>query len=155
MNGTTNPSELPRPVEILLVEDSPADVALTQEALQDSKLRNNLHVVTDGEAAMAFLRQSGDYASKPRPDLILLDLNLPKKNGREVLAEIKTDPVLQLIPIVIMTVSQDERDILESYRLHANCYIRKPVKFAEFIEIVKSIESFWFSIVTLPPKPGS
>jgi CheY-like chemotaxis protein len=155
MNGTTNQSEIIRPVEILLVEDSPADVALTQEALLDSKLRNNLHVVTDGEAAMAFLRQTGSYASKPRPDLILLDLNLPKKNGREVLAEIKEDPALRLIPVVIMTVSQDERDILESYRLHANCYIRKPVKFREFIEIVKSIESFWFSIVTLPPKPGS
>jgi CheY-like chemotaxis protein len=155
MNGTTQQSELPRPVEILLVEDSPADVALTQEALQDSKLRNNLHVVTDGEAAIAFLRRTGMYASKPMPDLILLDLNLPKKNGREVLAEIKADPILRLIPVVIMTVSQDERDILESYRLHANCYIRKPVKFGEFIEIVKSIESFWFSIVTLPPKPGS
>ncbi len=155
MNQTTNSSEVTRPVEILLVEDSPADVALTQEALQDSKLRNNLHVVTDGEAAMAFLRNAGIYASKPQPDLILLDLNLPKKNGREVLAEIKADPVLSLIPVVIMTVSQDERDILESYRLHANCYIRKPVKFGEFMEIVKSIESFWFSIVTLPPKPGS
>lgn len=147
----TNP-ELSRPVEILLVEDSPADVALTQEALQESKLRNNLHVVTDGEAALSFLRNTGPYAGKPRPDLILLDLNLPKKNGREVLSEIKSDPSLSMIPVVIMTVSQDERDILESYRLHANCYIRKPVKFEEFIKIVKSIESFWFTIVTLPPK---
>ncbi len=150
----TNP-ELSRPVEILLVEDSPADVALTQEALQESKLRNNLHIVTDGEAAMAFLRNASPYTGKPRPDLILLDLNLPKKNGREVLAEIKADASLSLIPVVIMTVSQDERDVLESYRLHANCYIRKPVKFEEFIKIVKSIESFWFTIVTLPPKAGA
>jgi len=153
MNGSPLQSDLPRPVEILLVEDSPADVALTQEALMDSKLKNNLNIVTDGEAAMAFLRRSGTYASAPRPDLILLDLNLPKKNGREVLAEVKTDLSLKLIPVVIMTVSQDERDIIESYKLNANCYIRKPVKFEEFIHIVKSIENFWFSIVTLPPTP--
>jgi CheY-like chemotaxis protein len=138
-------------VEILLVEDSPADVALTEEALMDSKLKNNLHIVNDGEAAISFLRRTGTYASVPRPDLILLDLNLPKKNGREVLAEVKADPSLRTIPIVIMTVSQDERDIIESYQLNANCYIRKPVKFEEFIQIVKSIEHFWFSIVTLPP----
>ena len=155
MNGSTVDSNLKRPVEILLVEDSPADVALTQEALMDSKLKNNLYVVSDGEAAMAFLRRSGTYASAPRPDLILLDLNLPKKNGREVLAEIKMDPTLRPIPVVIMTVSQDERDILESYNLNANCYIRKPVNFEEFIEIVKSIEHFWFSIVTLPPDTGT
>ena len=144
-----------RPIEILLVEDSPADIALTKEALQESKLLNHLSVVTDGEEAMAFLRNEGTFESAPKPDLILLDLNLPKKNGREVLAEIKADPMLRLIPVVIMTVSQDERDIFESYRLHANCYIRKPVKFGEFIEIVKSIEDFWFAIVTLPPKPGN
>jgi CheY-like chemotaxis protein len=141
----------PHPVEILLVEDSPADVELTREALQESKLSNNLAVVTDGEAAMAFLRNEPPYGSAPRPDLILLDLNLPRKTGREVLAEVKADPSLATIPVVIMTVSRDERDILESYRLHANCYIRKPVRFREFIEIVKSIEDFWFSIVTLPP----
>ena len=152
MNKTDKNPENPRPVEILLVEDSPADVALTQEALEDSKLRNNLHVVADGEAAMEFLTQTGTYASVPRPDLILLDLNLPKKNGREVLAEIKADPSLSTIPVVIMTVSQDERDVIETYRLHANCYIKKPVEFGEFIQIVKSIENFWFSIVTLPPK---
>ncbi|MDD1678501.1 MAG: response regulator, partial [Methanomicrobiales archaeon] len=140
-----------RPVEILLVEDSPADVALTREALGDSKLSNNLYVVTDGEAAMAFLQNRGPYVNMPRPDLILLDLNLPKKTGLEVLKEIKDDERLSLIPVVIMTVSKDERDIVESYRMHANCYIRKPVKFGEFIEIVKSIEDFWFSIVTLPP----
>jgi chemotaxis family two-component system response regulator Rcp1 len=143
-----------RPVEILLVEDSPADVALTREALEDSKLSNNLYVVTDGEEAIAFLYNRGPYADMPRPDLILLDLNLPKKSGLEVLREIKKDEQLSLIPVVIMTVSKDERDIVESYRLHANCYIRKPVKFGEFIEIVKSIEDFWFSIVTLPPKEG-
>ncbi|MDI6720490.1 MAG: response regulator [Methanomicrobiales archaeon] len=146
--------ELPRPVEILLVEDSPADIALTQEALLDSKLMNNLHVVMDGEAAMDFLSRRGRYAAMPRPDLVLLDLNLPRKNGREVLAEIKKDPNLSHIPVVVMTVSEDERDICESYRLHANCYIKKPVKFGEFIEIVKSIEEFWFSIVTLPLRCG-
>jgi two-component system, chemotaxis family, response regulator Rcp1 len=151
---TTNP-EQSRRVEILLVEDSPADVTLTREALQESKLINNLHVVTNGVDAIAFLKKTGDYAGKPRPDLILLDLNLPRKNGREVLAEIKADTSLSAIPVVIMTVSQDERDIVESYRLHANCYIRKPVKFDEFIKIVQSIESFWFSIVTLPPKPAT
>ena len=155
MNERDPNQKFPRPVEILLVEDSPADIALTQEALLDSKLHNNLHVVTDGEEAMAFLHQSGKYSSAPKPDLILLDLNLPKKNGREVLSEIKEDESLRLIPVVIMTVSKDEKDILESYRLHANCYIKKPVKFGEFIEIVKSIEDFWFSIVTLPPRPGS
>jgi len=144
-----------RPIEILLVEDSPADIMLTEEALQESKLINNLSIVVDGEEAMAFLRKEGKYDSVPKPDLILLDLNLPKKTGREVLAEIKSDPLLRLIPVVIMTVSQDERDIFESYRLHANCYIRKPVKFGEFMEIVKSIEDFWFTIVTLPPKHGN
>jgi len=144
---------IPRPVEILLVEDSPADVALTQEALQDSKLSNNLYVVTDGEEALKFLHRTGKYSSMPMPDLILLDLNLPKKTGLEVLREIKSDERLSMVPVVIMTVSKDEKDIVESYRLHANCYIRKPVKFGEFIEIVKSIEDFWFSIVTLPPKP--
>ena len=152
-DSATNPA-YPRPVEILLVEDSPADIELTREALLESKLHNNLYVVTDGEAAMAFLRREPPHESAPRPDLILLDLNLPKKNGREVLAEIKCDPSLSMIPIVIMTVSRDEQDILESYRLHANCYIRKPVRFREFIEIVKSIEDFWFSIVTLPPNSG-
>jgi len=154
MNDPDTNTAYPHPVEILLIEDSPADIALTEEALLESKLHNNLNIVTDGEAAMAFLRREEPYASAPRPDLVLLDLNLPKKTGREVLAEIKSDPSLSMIPIVIMTVSRDERDILESYRLHANCYIRKPVRFQEFIEIVKSIEDFWFSIVTLPPNSG-
>lgn len=155
MNEPDSTSKDFRPVEILLVEDSPADIALTQEALLDSKLHNNLHVVTDGEAAMTFLRREGIHRQAPRPDLILLDLNLPKKTGREVLAEIKCEPALSIIPVVIMTVSRDEQDVMESYRLHANCYIRKPVRFAEFIEIVKSIEDFWFSIVTLPPQPDN
>lgn len=141
-------------VEILLVEDSPADIALTEEALLDSKLANNLHAVRDGEEAMEFLQKRGRHAAAPRPDLILLDLNLPRKNGREVLAEIKTDGRLSSIPVVIMTVSSDEGDICESYRLHANCYIQKPLKFQEFIKIVQSIEDFWFSIVTLPPECG-
>ncbi len=139
-----------RPVEILLVEDNPADVALTGEALQEGKMLNNLHVVNDGVEAMEFLHREGKYQSAPRPDLILLDLNLPRKNGREVLEEIRADPELTVIPVVIMTVSKDEKDIYETYRLHANCYIRKPVRFGEFIEIVKSIENFWFSIVLLP-----
>jgi two-component system response regulator len=141
-----------RPVEILLVEDNPADVALTEEALQDSKMLNNLTVVNDGAEAMEFLHREGKYQSAPRPDLILLDLNLPKKTGREVLEEIRADPSLTYIPVVIMTVSKDEKDIYETYRLHANCYITKPVRFEEFMEIVKSIENFWFSIVMLPQK---
>jgi len=117
-------------------------------------LLNNLHVVTDGEEAMAFLRNEGRHASAPRPDLILLDLNLPRKNGREVLTEIKQDASLSIIPVVILTVSEDEKDIFESYRLHANCYIKKPVQFADFIKIVQSIENYWFTIVTLPHRPG-
>jgi CheY-like chemotaxis protein len=153
MNEPDTDSAVLRPVQILLVEDSPADVELTVEALTESKLHNELHVVTDGEAAMAFLRREPPYGDAPRPDLILLDLNLPRKTGREVLAEVKADPSLAPIPVVIMTVSRDERDILESYRLHANCYIRKPVRFQEFTEIVRSIEDFWFTIVTLPPNP--
>ncbi|HOI12980.1 MAG TPA: response regulator [Methanoculleus sp.] len=154
MNKPNKNSENAKVVEILLVEDSPADIALTQEALLDSKLANNLHVVTDGEEAMAFLQKRGRHTAAPKPDLVLLDLNLPKKSGREVLAEIKADEELHAIPVVIMTVSRDERDICESYRLHANCYIQKPLKFEEFIKIVQSIEDFWFSIVTLPPRCG-
>jgi chemotaxis family two-component system response regulator Rcp1 len=140
-----------RPVEILLVDDNPADVTLTQEAFEENKLCNNLSVVNDGVEAMDFLRKNGPYASAPTPDIILLDLNMPKKDGREVLAEIKADDMLKYIPVVIMTVSKDDKDILESYRLHANCYIKKPVKFTEFVEVVRSLENFWFSVVTLPP----
>ena len=138
-------------VEILLVEDSPGDVRLTQEALKDSKLYNNLNVVTDGVEAMAFLRRQGQYTNAPRPDLILLDLNLPRMDGRQVLQEIKNDESLKRIPVVVLTTSSNETDIFITYNLHANCYISKPVDFTQFINVVKSIEHFWFSIVKLPP----
>ena len=141
-----------KPVEILLVEDNPGDADLAREALEESKIRNVLSVVSDGEKAMAFLRQSGQYAAAPRPDLILLDLNLPRKDGREVLAEIKTDEDLKRIPVVILTTSKEEEDILRSYNLHANCYITKPIDLHQFLKVVKSIEDFWLTIVTLPPK---
>ena len=138
-------------VEILLVEDNPGDVRLTREALKESKIRNNLSIVRDGVEAMAFLRHEGDYARAPRPDIILLDLNLPRKDGREVLAEIKEDDHLRRIPVVILTTSDDEHDILESYNLHANCYITKPVDLNRFVTIIKNIEDFWLTIVRLPP----
>ena len=141
-----------RPIEILLVEDNPGDVRLTVEALKEGKIRNNFHTVEDGVEAMAFLRRQGPYADVPRPDLILLDLNLPKKNGQEVLAEIKDDAELRRIPVVILTVSQAEQDILKSYNLHANCYINKPVDLDQFLEVVKSIENFWLTVVMLPPR---
>lgn len=139
-------------VEILLVEDSPGDVRLTQEALKDSKLLNNLSVVRDGVEAMSFLRREGNYGDAPRPDMILLDLNLPRKDGREVLQEIKYDEDLKRIPVVVLTTSASEKDILATYNLHANCYITKPVDFMQFISVVKSIENFWFTIVKLPPE---
>jgi len=138
-------------VEILLVEDNPADVRLVREALKESKILNNLIVVEDGVEAMDFLRKKGKYASSVRPDLILLDLNLPKKNGREVLAEVKSDEKLKRIPVVIMTVSDDEKDILLTYNAHANCYIKKPLDFDKFSQVVHAIENFWFTIVCLPP----
>ncbi|MDO8692429.1 MAG: response regulator [Dehalococcoidia bacterium] len=138
------------PVEILLVEDSPADVRLTIEALTGGKVLNNLSVVGDGAEALAFLRRQGRYAASPRPDIILLDLNLPKKDGREVLAEIKVDEDLKLIPVVVLTTSDAEKDILSAYGLHANCYITKPINLNQFIEVVRSIEHFWLSIVKLP-----
>ncbi len=140
------------PIEILLIEDSPGDARLTREALRDSKVRNNLNIVEDGVEALSFLRRETGYEEVPRPDIILLDLNLPRKGGREVLEEIKSDPELKRIPVVILTTSDDERDILASYDLHANCYITKPVDLSRFITIVKSIETFWFSIVKLPPE---
>jgi chemotaxis family two-component system response regulator Rcp1 len=140
-----------KPVEILLVEDNPGDVRLTQEAFKEGKVLNKLHVTRDGVEAMEFLRQKGKYAKTPRPDIILLDLNLPKKDGREVLAEMKTDKDLKRIPVVILTVSQAEEDILKSYNLNANCYIIKPVDLEQFIRAVKLIEDFWLTIVTLPP----
>jgi two-component system, chemotaxis family, response regulator Rcp1 len=139
-----------RPIEILLVEDSKADVRLTIEALRDAKVRNNLHVAQDGVEALAFLRREGAFAGAVRPDLILLDLNLPRKGGREVLEEIKRDSVLRRIPVVILTTSEAEEDIVRSYDLHANCYISKPVDLDQFITVVRSIEDFWLTIVKLP-----
>jgi chemotaxis family two-component system response regulator Rcp1 len=146
-----NEEQMVRPVEILLVEDNPGDVRLTLEALKDGKVLNRLHVVEDGVAALDFLFMREPYAEVPRPDLILLDLNLPKKNGREILATIKSDEALKTIPVVILTTSQAEEDILRAYSLHANCYISKPVGFEQFTHIVRSIESFWLTIVKLPP----
>lgn len=137
-------------IEILLVEDNPADVRLTQEALNEAKIRNRLNVAEDGVDAMDFLLRRGKHAHAPRPDLILLDLNLPKKDGRQVLEEIKSNPDLKRIPVVILTTSQAEEDIIKSYNLHANCYVNKPVDLDQFITIVRSIEDFWFSIVKLP-----
>jgi two-component system, chemotaxis family, response regulator Rcp1 len=141
-----------RPIDILLVEDSPADVRLTREALKEAKVLNALHVVPDGIAALAFLRRQGQYASSPRPDLILLDLNLPKKDGREVLAEIKQDEDLKRIPVVVLTTSRAEEDIFRTYELHANAYVTKPVDLAQFLGVVRSLEEFWLAVVTLPPK---
>jgi two-component system, chemotaxis family, response regulator Rcp1 len=140
-----------KPIEILLAEDNPGDVRLTMEALHDAKVLNRMSVAADGVEAMAFLRREGQYASAPRPDLILLDLNMPKKDGREILAEIKADPDLRRIPVVVLTTSTAEKDIMESYNLHANCYIAKPVDLDQFLEVVKSIEDFWLTIVRLPP----
>lgn len=139
-------------INILLVEDNPADVRLTREALKECKMLNKLSVVTDGAEAMEFIRQEGKYADEPIPDLILLDLNLPKKDGREVLAEIKQDRNLKMIPVVILTTSKGEKDILASYNNYANCYITKPVELEQFVTVVKSIENFWLTIVKLPTK---
>jgi two-component system, chemotaxis family, response regulator Rcp1 len=143
---------LGRPVEILLVEDNPGDVRLTREALREGKVRNNLAVASDGIEAIAYLRKEGEHAGAVRPDLILLDLNLPRKDGREVLAEIKADPALRNIPVVVLTSSQAEEDIVRAYDLHANCYVTKPVDLDQFIRVVESIEDFWFTIVKLPPE---
>ena len=145
-------SAVGRPVEILLVEDNPGDVRLTREALREGKVRNNLHVASDGVEALAFLRKEGPYAAAVRPDLILLDLNLPRKDGREVLKEIKADPALRHIPVVVLTSSQAEEDIVRAYDLHANCYVTKPVDLDQFIRVVEAIEDFWFTIVKLPPE---
>jgi len=139
-----------RPIEILLVEDSAADVGLTMEAFKDAKIQNRMSVVEDGVEAMAFLRREGSHARAPRPDLILLDLNLPRKDGRQVLKEIKDEPALRNIPVVVLTTSKGEEDVLRAYDLHANCYVNKPVDFNRFMEVVKSIESFWLTVVTLP-----
>ena len=138
------------PIEILLVEDNPGDVRLTQEALKESKVTNNLHVAEDGMEALDFLYHKGNHTDAPRPDLILLDLNLPKKDGRELLEDIKADEELKRIPVVVLTTSKAEEDIYRMYDQHANCYITKPIDFDQFIEVVKSIEDFWLTIVKLP-----
>jgi len=148
MSGQT----MAKPIEILLVEDNPGDVRLTREAFKEGKVLNNLSVVEDGAEAMAFLRQQGKYADASRPDLILLDLNLPKKDGREVLPEIKGDTNLKRIPVVILTTSKAEQDILKTYNLHANCYVTKPVDLEQFISVVRFVQHFWLSIVKLPPE---
>ena len=141
-----------RVVELLLVEDNEGDVRLTREALKEGRIRNRLSVVPDGEQALAFLRREGVHVDAPRPDLILLDLNLPRLDGREVLAAIKNDPALKSIPVVVLTSSRTEQDLLRAYDLHANCFITKPVEFEQFIEVVRSIEDFWLTIVVLPPR---
>ncbi|HVL37621.1 MAG TPA: response regulator [Burkholderiales bacterium] len=140
-----------RPVEILLVEDNPGDERLTREALKEGKVFSNLHWVKDGVEAMQFLRREGRFAGVPRPDIILLDLNLPKKDGREVLQDIKSDEELKRIPVVVLTTSKAEEDVLRTYNLHANCYVTKPVDLEKFIVVVKSIDRFWLTVVTLPP----
>lgn len=140
-------------IEILLVEDNPADVDLTQETLAYAKIRNRLHVVNDGHEALAYLRRQGRYSEAIRPDLILLDLNLPRKDGREVLAELKADPDLRSIPVVVLTSSDAEKDVVRSYDLGANCYVTKPVDLDQFANVVRTIEDFWFVVVKLPPKP--
>src|SRR5271165_3202936 len=139
------------PIDILLVEDSPSDVRLTREALKEAKVLNTLHVAQDGVAALDFLRREGQYAGSPEPHLILLDLNLPKKDGREVLAEIKQDERLKRIPVVVLTTSRAEEDIVRSYNLHANAYVTKPVDLTQFLEVIRAIEAFWLAVVTLPP----
>ncbi|HEX7219887.1 MAG TPA: response regulator [Burkholderiales bacterium] len=139
------------PIEILLVEDNPGDVRLTKEALKEGKVYSNLHTVKDGVEAMEYLRREGKYKDVPRPDIILLDLNLPRKDGREVLEEIKRDEKLKRIPVVVLTTSKAEEDVLRTYNLHANCYVTKPVDLEKFMVVVKTIDSFWLTVVTLPP----
>ena len=141
-----------RPAEILLVEDNAGDIRLTQEALSEGRINNRLHIANDGVIALDFLRHQGDYVDAPRPDLILLDLNLPRLDGREVLAEIKADRKLKNIPVVVLTTSRAEQDLLKAYSLHANCYIKKPVEFENFMEVIHSIKDFWLTIVVLPPR---
>ncbi len=148
--------DLVKPANVLLVEDSEDDIELTLEAMKDSRVRmEEIHVVSDGISAMAFLRREGEYAAKPRPDLILLDLNLPLMDGRDVLREIREDPNLTDIPVVVLTTSEDEEDILRAYKLHANCYIAKPLDFEQFAKIIKQIEGFWLQLVKLPRREGT
>ena len=144
-----------RPIEILLVEDNPGDVRLTKEALHEGKVYSNLHWARDGVEALEFLRQEGAHRAAPRPDIILLDLNLPKKDGREVLSAIKSDEQLMQIPVVVLTTSSAEEDVFRSYKLHANCYVTKPVDLDKFLQVVKSIDTFWLTVVTLPAAPAS
>ena len=145
-----NPVDRPDPIEVLLVEDDPGDVLLIREAFEDNKVANRLHVVADGVEALDFMRQQNGYADAPRPDLVLLDLNLPRKDGREVLAEVKNDDTLRTIPVVVLTTSQAEEDVLRSYDLHANAYVTKPVDFDRFIGVVRQIDQFFVSVVKLP-----
>ena len=147
-----NTNSMGSPVEILLVEDSPGDARLAREGLSECRIHNNLHIADDGVKAMAFLRRQAEYARAPRPDLVLLDLNLPRKDGREVLREVKEDEKLRTIPVVVLTTSKADEDILKSYSLHANCYVTKPMGLQQFLDVVRSIEDFWFTIVKLPPK---
>ena len=149
MNGMENNSYS---IEILLVEDNPGDARLTIEAMREAKVRNRIHVVEDGVEAMEFLRRQGRFGDAPRPDLILLDLNLPRMDGREVLSEVKSDPDLRRIPVVVLTTSRAEEDVLRAYELHANCYVTKPVDLAQFMKIVAQIDEFWVKVVTLPRK---
>lgn len=144
--------ESSQPIEILMVEDNPSDVRLTIEAFKDAKVLNNMSVATDGEDALKFLKREGPYKDAPRPDLILLDLNLPKMNGKEVLGEIKRDPDLKRIPVVVLTTSDNEQDVRKAYDLHVNAYVRKPVDLDQFIKIVEAVEGFWLSVVKFPPK---
>lgn len=146
MNGPLTPAQ------ILLVEDSPSDVRLTRDALREAKVLNELHVVTDGEQAMDFLRRRGDWEDAPRPDIVLLDLNLPRKNGLEVLEEIKDDAELRRIPVAVLTTSEEDRDIIKAYDRHVNCYLTKPVDFVQFAEVIRSIEDFFLTVVRLPPE---
>ncbi len=150
INSMNSPGRSDSTIKILLVEDNPDDVELTIAAMKEAKIKNVVFTVEDGVEALEFLHRQGEYENAPRPDLILLDLNLPRKNGRQVLAEIKTDESLRRIPVVVLTMSRDDKDILQAYDLHANCYITKPVDLDQFTTIVKSIDSFWFSIVKLP-----
>lgn len=152
MNNDNNNNNSSRLIEILLVEDNPGDVLLTREAMKEGKVRNRLSVVGDGVDALAFLRRQGNFADAPRPDLILLDLNLPRKDGREVLAELKADPMLKSIPVVVLTTSAADQDVERAYNLHANCYITKPVDFNQFMQVVQHIDEFWVNLVTLPRK---
>ena len=145
-----NPVDRPDPIEVLLVEDDPGDVLLIREAFADNKVANRLHVVADGVEALDFMRRQGEHAEAPRPDLVLLDLNLPRKDGREVLAEVKKDDQLRTIPVVVLTTSQAEEDVLRSYDLHANAYVTKPVDFSRFIEVVRQIDEFFVTVVKLP-----